>query len=135
MGERIKHYSLVLSTTMSGSTQVILKTFKCLSLLLVFQLFLYLVSDASVKAQILEIEEPTGNLTEGTVAKIDLDEPLPPNGTVIVDITGIDDIDIDGVPPLGMTILVQNDTVTVTDENVVISNSVSSDEDTGSDEG
>ena len=38
----------------------------------------------------------------------------------------IDDIDIDGVPPLGMTILVQNDTVTITNENVVISDYVAS---------
>ena len=46
------------------------------------------------------------------------------NGTVIADITGIDDINVGGVPPLGMTLLVQNDTITLTDDVVVISNDV-----------
>ncbi|MGH9976714.1 MAG: hypothetical protein ACRD8Z_12900 [Nitrososphaeraceae archaeon] len=48
---------------------------------------------------------------------------------------GIDDINIDGVPPLGMTILVQNDTITLTDQNVVISNDVASGEETDNDDG
>jgi hypothetical protein len=86
-----------------------------------------------LKAQIAEIEEPASNLTEGTVANIDLEEPLPPNGTIIVDIAGIDDINVDGVPPLGMTLLVQNDTITLTDENVVISGDMVSDEEIGND--
>lgn len=75
-----------------------------------------------MKVQIVKVDEPSGNLTEGTVVKIDPKEPLPPNGTIIIIIMGTDDIDIDGVSPLGMIILVQNDTVAVTDENVVISN-------------
>jgi hypothetical protein len=109
--------------------------FAGLSFILVSQIWLYTISDTILNAQIVEIEEPTGNFTEGTVAKIDLDEPLPPNGTVIVDIMGIDDINVDGVPPLGMTILVQNDTITLTDQNVVISNDVASGEETDNDDG
>jgi hypothetical protein len=119
---------------MSRATKIYPVTFGCLSLILIFQLWLYITSDNTLKAQIVEIEEPTGNLTEGTVAKIDLDEPLPPNGTVIVDIMAIDDIDIDGVPPLSMTILVQNDTITLTDENVVISNDVASGDESDNDD-
>ena len=112
---------------MSRTTKIYQVTLACVGLILTSQLWLYITSDTpALKAQIVEIEEPAGNLTEGTVAKIDLEEPLPPNGTVIVGITAIDDIDIDGVPPLGMTILVQNDTITLTDENVVISNDVAS---------
>jgi hypothetical protein len=116
---------------MSMVTEICPVIFAGLSFILVSQIWLYTISDTTLKAQIVEIEEPTGNLTEGTVADIDLDEPLPPNGTVIVDIMGIDDINVDGVPPLGMTILVQNDTITLTDQNVVISNDVASGEETG----
>ena len=86
-----------------------------------------------MKAQIVEIEEATGNLTEDTVLKIDLEEPLPPNGTLIVDLIQVDDINVDGVPPLGTTLLVQNDTVTLTDQNVVISNDVVMGEETDND--
>lgn len=116
-------------------TEIYPMIFAGLSFILVSQIWLYTISDTILNAQIVEIEEPTGNFTEGTVAKIDLDEPLPPNGTVIVDIMGIDDINVDGVPPLGMTILVQNDTITLTDQNVVISNDVASGEETDNDDG
>jgi len=118
---------------MSGATKFYLMTFTVLSLLLISQVWLYITSDTTLKAQIAEIEEPASNLTEGTVANIDLEEPLPPNGTIIVDIAGIDDINVDGVPPLGMTLLVQNDTITLTDENVVISGDMVSDEEIGND--
>jgi hypothetical protein len=116
-------------------TEIYPMIFAGLSFILVSQIWLYTISNTILNAQIVEIEEPTGNFTEGTVAKIDLDEPLPPNGTVIVDIMGIDDINVDGVPPLGMTILVQNDTITLTDQNVVISNDVASREETDNDDG
>lgn len=119
---------------MSEVTKSYLMTTTVLSLLLISQVWLYITSDTTLKAQIVEIEEPAGNLTEGTVANIDLEEPLPPNGTIIVDIAGIDDINVNGVPPLGMTILVQNDTVTITNEDVVISDDMTSAEETGDDE-
>lgn len=118
---------------MSEATKFYLMTSTVLSLLLISQVWLYITSGTILKAQIIEIEEPAGNLTEGTVANIDLEEPLPSNGTIIVDIAGIDDINVDGVPPLGMTLLVQNDTITLTDENVVISGDMVSDEEIGND--
>jgi hypothetical protein len=120
---------------MHRTTKIYPLTFAGLSLILISQLWLYITSDTTLKAQIVEIEEPTGNLTEGTVAMIDFEEPLPPNGTVIVDLMGIDDINVDGVPPLGMTLLVQNDTITLTNENVVISNDVASVEETDNNDG
>jgi hypothetical protein len=115
-------------------TEIYPMIFAGLSFIMVSQIWLYTIFDTILKAQIVEIEEPTGNFTEGPVAKIDLDEPLPPNGTVVVDIMGIDDINVDGLPPLGMTILVQNDTIALTDQNVVISNDVASGEETDNDD-
>jgi hypothetical protein len=119
---------------MSRATKIYRLTFAFLSLILISHFWLYITSDGTLEAQIAEIEEPTGNLTEDTVLKIDLEEPLPPNGTVIVDIMGIDDINVDGVPPLGMTLLLQNDTVTLTDQNVVISNDVESGDESDNDD-
>jgi len=114
---------------MSRAKKTYLVAVTGLSLLLTSTLiFTY---NSTLKAQIAEIEEPTGNLTGSTVLNIDLEEPLPPNGTVIVDIMGIDDINVDGVPPLGMTLLVQNDTITITDQNVVLSNDVASEDEPG----
>lgn len=119
---------------MSRATKIYRLTFAFLSLILISHFWLYITSDGTLEAQIAEIEEPTGNLTEDAVLKIDLKEPLPPNGTLIVDLIQIDDINVDGVPPLGTTLLVQNDTVTLTDQNVVISNDVESDEETDIDD-
>jgi hypothetical protein len=116
---------------MSRAKKTYLVAVTGLSLLLTSTLiFTY---NSTLKAQIAEIEEPTGNLTGSAVLNIDLEEPLPPNGTIILDITGIDDINVDGIPPLGMTLLVQNDTITLTDENVVISDDMVSDEEIGND--
>ena len=117
---------------MSRAKKTYLVAVTGLSLLLTSTLiFTY---NSTLKAQIAEIEEPTGNLTGSAVLNIDLEEPLPPNGTVIVDIMGIDDINVDGVPHLGMTLLVQNDTVTLTDENVIISNGEANVEETSNDD-
>jgi hypothetical protein len=101
-------------------------TFAFLSLILISQLLLHFTSVTSLNAQIIEIEEPTDSLavSSSPVIKVDTEESLPENGTVTVDIVGTEDIDIVGVPPSGMTILVQNDTVTVTDEDVVVSNDI-----------
>jgi hypothetical protein len=45
-------------------------------------------------------------------------EQLPANGTVIVDIAEADDIDIETIPPEGITIVMTNTTITITDENI-----------------
>lgn len=60
--------------------------FVSLNLLLVPQFWLYITSNTPVQAQVIEIQEPSGNLTtKGPVLKIDTKEPLPPNGTVTAD--------------------------------------------------
>lgn len=101
-------------------------TFAFLSLILISQLLLHFTSVTSLNAQIIEIEEPIDSIagSSSPVIKVDTEESLPENGTVTADIVGTEDIDIVGVPPSGMTILVQNDTVTVTDEDVVVSNDI-----------
>ena len=58
--------------------------------------------------------------------------PLPANGTVIVDITEADDIDIETIPPEGVTIVMTNTTITVTNEDIETPDQ--DDEDSGTDE-
>ena len=47
----------------------------------------------------MDVDEPPTNATEELDVKIDATEPLPLNGTIIVDIAEADDIDIDAIPP------------------------------------
>jgi hypothetical protein len=51
--------------------------------------------------------------------------PLPVNGTIIVDISEADDIDIDSIPPDGVSIVVTNTTHMVTNNPVEISEEAS----------
>ena len=62
----------------------------------------------------MDVDEPPTNATEELDVKIDATEPLPLNGTIIVDIAEADDIDIDAIPPEGIAVIVTNTTVTVT---------------------
>ncbi|MGB7882612.1 MAG: hypothetical protein WBL44_07790 [Nitrososphaeraceae archaeon] len=71
-------------------------------------------------AQVVDVDEPPTNATEELDVKIDATEPLPANGTLVVDISGADDIDIDTIPPHGVSIIVTNSTVTVTNNPVEI---------------
>jgi hypothetical protein len=80
--------------------------------------FSLLVSNAIVNAQLVVIDETPTTLTEELDVKIYPTEPLPANGTVIVDITEADDIDIETIPPEGVTIVMTNTTITITDENI-----------------
>ena len=54
----------------------------------------------NVDAQGVVVDEPPTNATE----------PLPLNGTVMVDITEADDIDIDAIPPEGVSVIITNTT-------------------------
>jgi hypothetical protein len=80
--------------------------------------FSLLVSNAIVNAQLVVIDETPTTLTEELDVKIYPTEPLPANGTVIVGITEADDIDIETIPPEGVTIVMTNTTITITDENI-----------------
>lgn len=72
-------------------------------------------------AQVVDMDEPPTNDTEELDVKIDATEPLPVNGTIVVDISEADDIDIDAIPPEGVSILVTNTTLTVTNNPVEVS--------------
>lgn len=72
----------------------------------------------NVDAQVVVVDEPPTNATEELDVKIDATEPLPLNGTIMVDIPEADDIDIDAIPPEGVSVIITNTTVTVTNSPV-----------------
>jgi hypothetical protein len=83
--------------------------------------YLSLLDDISIaNGQVVDMDEPPTNATEELDVKIDATEPLPLNGTLIVDITNADDIDIDAIPPEGISIVVTNTTIIVTNSPVEI---------------
>jgi hypothetical protein len=53
---------------------------------------------------------------------IDPTEPLPPNGTQQISTEGATDIDINSFPPSNVTILIDNETVYVTNRPVTLGN-------------
>jgi hypothetical protein len=75
----------------------------------------------NVNAQVVDVDEPPTNATEELDVKVDATEPLPVNGTIIVDITDADDVDLNALPPEGVSIIVTNTTLTVTNHLVEIS--------------
>src|SRR5215204_29729 len=86
-----------------------------ISILIIFSL---LVSNPVVNAQLVVMDETPTDPTEELDVKIYPTEPLPANGTVIVDITEADDIDIETIPPEGVTVVMTNTTITVTNEDI-----------------
>jgi len=80
--------------------------------------FSLLVSNSIVNAQLVVMDETPTDPTQELDIKIYPTEPLPANGTVIVDITEADDIDIETIPPEGVTIVMTNTTITVTNEDI-----------------
>ena len=71
-------------------------------------------------AQVVVVDEPPTNATEVLYVKIYATEPLPLNGTIMADIANADDIDIEAIPPEGISVIVTNTTVTVTNSPVDI---------------
>lgn len=95
-----------------------------LTTILALGVFALLLADddkSAVNAQVVDVDEPPTNATEELDVKIDATESLPTNGTIVVDISGADDIDIDAIPPEGVSIVVTNTTVAVTNNPVEIS--------------
>jgi hypothetical protein len=86
-------------------------------LVLGFGLSLFLISSIGIDAQ-LDKEAPTRNLTEDVDISISPGEELPANGTVSVNTEGATDMDINEFPPQGVTVIIQNDTVVVTNNPV-----------------
>ena len=66
-----------------------------------------------VSAQPLVMNTPTN-------ISINPEEPLPANGTVSISTEGVTDTDMNIVPPEGISVIISNDTVTVTDQPIDI---------------
>jgi hypothetical protein len=79
--------------------------------------FLFL-SSLHVYAQPLVKDTPTGNLTEDIDISISPGELLPTNGTVSISTEGATDMDINEFPPSGVTVIIRNETVVVTNNPV-----------------
>src|SRR5687768_9829085 len=81
---------------------------------------LFLLSTIHVSAQPLVPSSPTGTLTDGVNISINPEEPLPANGTVSLSTEGVTDTDMNILPPEGITVVIENDTITVTNQTVDI---------------
>jgi hypothetical protein len=81
---------------------------------------LFLLSTIQVSAQPLVMNNPTGGMTDGANISINPEEPLPANGTVSIATEGVADTDMNIIPPEGVTVVIENDTVTVTNQTVDI---------------
>jgi hypothetical protein len=83
------------------------------------------LSTIQVSAQPLVI---TGTLTDGANISINPEEPLPANGTVSVSTEGVTDTDMNIIPPEGVTVIISNNTATVTNQEVDIATAEGEDE-------
>ena len=88
---------------------------------------LFLLSIIQVSAQPLVMNTPTN-------IAISPEEPLPANGTVSISTEGATDSDMNVFPPEGVTVVIENDTVTVTNQTVSIEMADEEDEDDEIDE-
>jgi hypothetical protein len=91
-----------------------------------------LLSTVQVYAQPLVTSTPLGTTTDEINITINPDEPLPANGTVSISTEGAIDSDMNVFPPEGVTVVISNDTVTVTNQIVGIE---TTDEELSNDEG
>ena len=82
-----------------------------------------------VYAQVLnrDVEAPTPGLngtatTEPSAWSIDISplEPLPTNGTVTISLEDVVDTNMNEIPPQGVTVIISNESVTVTNHEVTI---------------
>src|SRR5918994_6132954 len=80
-------------------------------------------------AQVLDrdVEAPTPGLngtasTKPPAVSIDISplEPLPINGSVTMSLEDVDDTNMNEIPPQGVTVVITNDTVTVTNQEIII---------------
>ena len=74
---------------------------------------LFLLSIIQASAQPLVMNTPTN-------IAISPEEPLPANGTVSISTEGATDSDMNVFPPEGVTVVIENNTVTVTNQTVDI---------------
>jgi hypothetical protein len=81
----------------------------------------FLLSTVQAFAQPLLMNTPTN-------IAINPEEPLPANGTVTISTEGATDTDMNVIPPEGVSVVISNDTITVTNQTVDIE-TVDEDED------
>lgn len=71
-----------------------------------------------------DIDESTGNATMGIAPEVSIDinplEALPDNGTVTMNLDGTVDTNMNEIPPPGVTVLISNDSVTVTNHEITV---------------
>src|SRR5918992_4605285 len=93
----------------------------------------FLLNTVQASAQPLVPSTPAGTLTDGVNISINPEEPLPANGTVSISTEGATDTDMNIIPPEGVSVVISNDTVTVTNQTVDIETAEEGDdeEDTG----
>ena len=96
---------------------------------------LFLLSTIQVSAQPLIMNSPTGSMTDGANISINPEEPLPANGTVSISTEGVADTDMNIIPPVGVTVVIENDTVTITNQAVDIETADGGSGDGGSGDG
>ena len=96
---------------------------------------LFLLSTIQVAAQPLIMNSPTGSMTDGANISINPEEPLPANGTVSISTEGVADTDMNVIPPEGVTVVIESDTVTVTNQTVDIETAEDDTGDGGSGDG
>lgn len=77
-----------------------------------------LSSVLTTSAQPLSKDIPTGNLTEDIDIVISPTEQLPANGTMTISTEGSTDMDINEFPPPGVSVIIQNDKVVVTNKTI-----------------
>jgi hypothetical protein len=78
----------------------------------------YAEFDTNNICSIISKRYSTGNLTKDIDIVISPTEPLPENGTMTISKEGSTDMDINEFPPPGVSIIIQNDKVVVTNKTV-----------------
>jgi hypothetical protein len=76
----------------------------------------------------------SGTLPDRANISINPGEPLPANGTVSISTEGVTDTDMNVIPPEGVSVIISNDTVTVTNQEVDIA-TAEGEEEGGDEEG
>lgn len=104
---------------MAASTASIRASFLLAGLGLILLSIIELSAAAAASAQSLTKDMLTGNVT-GVNISIDPEEPLPTNGTVTISTERAIDTDMNGIPPEGISVIITNSSVTVTNQTVDI---------------
>jgi hypothetical protein len=106
----------------------IITTMKIETLAIVIMASIALTGYQVVYAQVLDrdVEAPTpglnGTASASPTVSIDISplDPLPTNGTVTMSLEDVVDTNMNEIPPPGVTVIISNEVVTVTNHDVTI---------------